>query len=97
MALAAAAAVCSEARADGLRADSWAERAVASIALVTAFAVFAAPGPGDPSVATSLLWWVAGGAAAVLATLGLTSYVGCLPSWLPAVAAVAGVMLALVA
>lgn len=96
MTVAAVAALCSEARIDGLRAASWAERASALVALIVLVAAFAAPGPGEPSIAASLLWWALAGAGAVVLTLTLTRYVARLPMWLPAVVSGVGVMMALV-
>ena len=96
MILAAASALCSEARIDGLRATAWAERTAALVATITVVALYGVPGPGDPNVLASLAWWAVAGAAAVTITLGLTRYVVRLPVWLLPLTATAGVMLALV-
>lgn len=94
LAAALAAAVFSEARTDGLRARSWAERIAALAALAALIGLYCAPGPGDPDVLRSLGWWAVSGAALVAATLGLTRLAARAPSWAAPVVAAAGVVVA---
>lgn len=93
MAIALVAATLSEARVDGLRAASPAERAVSLAAILALVALFLAPGPGDPSVGLSLLWWAAAAAALVVCIIVLHDLAERVPGWITVGLASGGVLL----
>jgi hypothetical protein len=83
LSLALAAALVSESRIDGLRAQSWAERCAALLALLALVGLLCAPGPGHPQLNRSLAWWAVAGVAAVGATLAMSKRSKRVPAWLP--------------
>lgn len=89
--LAFAGALLEEARTDGLRAASIAERAVAGLALLALAAAYIVPGAGDPSLPASLGWWTAAGAALTLLVLALAPLARLAPRWTAVTFAAVGI------
>lgn len=90
------AALVSESRIDGLRAESWAERLAAAIALLSLVVLLLAPGAGGSRIGPPLGVWAVAGAAIVTACLGLSARAKRAPGWLSPAAAAVAVVFALV-
>jgi hypothetical protein len=90
------AALVSESRIDGLRAEPWAERLAAAIALLSLVALLLAPGAGGLRIGPSLGVWAIAGAGVVAACLGLSAQAKRAPGWLAPAAAAGAVVCVLV-
>jgi hypothetical protein len=97
MGAAVVAAVFSEARIDGLRSPAWGTRTAAFAASLAIVALAVAPGPGEPTLEQSLVWWVGAGAAIVALTLAATPLARRIPPWAVAAVAAGGVAVAMIA
>ncbi len=86
------AAVVDEARRGGLRRPSWVERSAAILASVLVVALFIVPGPAADALTAGV--WALAACGVLAATLLLQPFTSRLPGWLPALVAVAGLLVA---